>query len=436
MNQPLTLGSLFDGSGGFPLAAKNSGIWPVWASEVEPFPILVTTKRLSHMTHVGDVSKLDGAAVEPVDIITFGSPCQDLSIAGRRAGLDGAKSNLFFEAIRIIKQMRKATNGQYPRFAVWENVPGAFSSNKGDDFHDVLKHLTAICDETAAADLPRPKRWERAGAVVGDGYSLAWRMLDAQFFGVPQRRRRIFLIADFGSERAHEILFDPHQLPHPPGEGKEIQQTPPTPVGESTTGAGAAYALRMRQGKPGGGKGPLIQTELSGTLATGNDQTVFQPVAFGFNAIRPKWGRIGKYGYPLNVAKTLDTKGTCPDGAQGGIAVIDESTERTHVVRRLTPVECARLQGFPDEWAENLIITEPTSEQLEFWQQVHDTWGGICGRKMRKTEKQIRAWLANPFSKTAVFKLWGNGVALPVVEHVLTGIRQQVDKERQAAENR
>ncbi|MCI6574733.1 DNA cytosine methyltransferase [Corynebacterium kozikiae] len=428
-HQPLTLGSLFDGSGGFPLAAKNTGIWPVWASEVEPFPILVTSRRLKYLTHVGDVSKLDGGRVEPVDIITFGSPCQDLSIAGRRAGLEGNKSNLFFEAIRVIKEMRDATGGQYPRFAVWENVPGAFSSNKGDDFHDVLKHLTAIIDEQAAAELPRPQRWERAGAIVGDGYSLAWRVLDAQFFGVPQRRRRIFLIADFGSQRAPEILFDPHQLSNSAGQSEEVQQATTTPAGNGAEGTSKAYCLRMRQGKPGGGKGPLIQTELSGTLATGNDQTVFAPVAYGFNAIRPKWGRVGKYGYPLDIAKTLDTKGTCPDGAQGGIAVVDEH-ERTHVVRRLTPVECARLQGFPDEWAENLGYSDPTDEQLVFWQQVFDTWGTICGLKTRKTKKQIRAWLADPFSKTAVFKLWGNGVALPVVEHVLTGIRELVEAEQ------
>ncbi|WP_114950109.1 DNA cytosine methyltransferase [Trueperella pyogenes] len=428
MTTTLTLGSLFDGSGGFPLAAKHSGIWPVWASEVEPFPILVTSRRLPHMTHIGDVTAVDGAEVEPVNIISFGSPCQDLSIAGRRAGLDGSRSNLFFHAIRIIKEMRQATDAQYPRFAIWENVPGAFSSNKGDDFHDVLKHFIAICDQSAADELPRPNRWERAGAIVGEGFSLAWRVLDAQYFGVPQRRRRIFLVADFGSRRAPEILFDPHQLSDAPDEGTEISATASTDSGTSIEGAGRAYALRMRQGKPGGGKGPLVQTELSGTLATGNDQTLFEPVPFGFNAIRPKWGRVGKFGYTMDVAKTLDTKGMIPDGAQGGIAIVDHDA-RTHVVRRLTPIECARLQGFPDVWAENLAITDPTDEQLEFWQSVHDRWADISGLKTRKSQKQIRAWLANPMSKTAVFKLWGNGVAFPVVQHVLNGIRQLVESE-------
>lgn len=130
----LTLGSLFDGSGGFPLGGLMNGITPLWASEVEPFPIRVTTRRFPNMMHLGDVSVLDGAELPPVDIITFGSPCQDMSIAGKRSGLDGSRSSLFYEAIRIVKEMRCATNGKYPRYIVWENVPGAFSSNKGEDF--------------------------------------------------------------------------------------------------------------------------------------------------------------------------------------------------------------------------------------------------------------------------------------------------------------
>ena len=134
----LTLGSLFDGIAGFPLASIYAGMKPVWASEIEPFPIRVVRKRLPGMKHYGDIHNLDGAELEPVDVITFGSPCQDLSVAGRRNGLDGARSSLFFEAVRIIKEMRKATNGMYPKWAVWENVPGALSSNDGQDFRTVL----------------------------------------------------------------------------------------------------------------------------------------------------------------------------------------------------------------------------------------------------------------------------------------------------------
>jgi hypothetical protein len=140
----LTLGSLFDGSGGFPLGGLLCGIEPLWASEIEPFPIRVTTKRIPQMKHYGDISKLNGANLPPVDIITFGSPCTDMSVAGKRAGLDGEQSVLFYEAIRIIKEMRCKTNGRYPRYAVWENVPGAFSSNKGADFRAVLEAVIGV----------------------------------------------------------------------------------------------------------------------------------------------------------------------------------------------------------------------------------------------------------------------------------------------------
>ena len=144
MNKTLTLGSLFDGSGGFPLGGLLAGITPVWASEIEPFPIRVTTKRLPFMKHYGNISAMDGGKIEPVDIITFGSPCQDMSVAGRRDGLDGSRSSLFYEAVRIIKEMRCATDGRYPRYIVWENVPGAFSSNKGEDFKAVLRTLSSL----------------------------------------------------------------------------------------------------------------------------------------------------------------------------------------------------------------------------------------------------------------------------------------------------
>ena len=210
MNDKLTLGSLFDGSGGFPLAGLLSGVTPVWASEIEPFPIRVTTKRLQFMKHYGDISAMNGGKVEPVDIITFGSPCQDMSVAGKRAGLDGSRSNLFYEAVRIIKEMRCATDGKYPKYVVWENVPGAFSSNKGDDFRCVLESVCQIKDETAV--ISQPDKWFPAGEIVGDDFSVAWRVLDAQYWGVPQRRKRIFLVADFAGRRAGKILFESEGL--------------------------------------------------------------------------------------------------------------------------------------------------------------------------------------------------------------------------------
>ena len=210
MSKNLTLGSLFDGSGGFPLAGLLSGITPVWASEIEPFPIRVTTKRLPFMKHYGDISVMNGTEIEPVDIITFGSPCQDMSVAGKRAGLDGSRSNLFYEAVRIIKEMRCATNDRYPRYIVWENVPGAFSSNKGDDFRCVLESVCQIKDETAVVS--QPDKWFPAGEILGDDFSVAWRVLDAQYWGVPQRRKRIFLVADFAGRRAGKILFESEGL--------------------------------------------------------------------------------------------------------------------------------------------------------------------------------------------------------------------------------
>lgn len=204
----MKLGSLFDGSGGFPLGGLFHGIEPVWASEIEPFPIRVTTSRFPKMKHYGDISKINGADIEPVDIITFGSPCTDLSVAGKREGLDGEKSTLFYQAIRITKEMREKTNGKFPRFIVWENVPGAFSSNKGEDFRTVLEEISKVKDKTVFIPEPKNGKWTIAGEIMGDGFSVVWRTIDAQYFGVAQRRRRIYLVADFAGERASEVLFE------------------------------------------------------------------------------------------------------------------------------------------------------------------------------------------------------------------------------------
>lgn len=203
----MKLGSLFDGIGGWMLAAIRHGITPVWASEIEPFPISVTKRHFPNVVHLGDVKNIDGADIEPVHVITFGSPCQDLSIAGKREGLGGERSGLFLEAIRIIKEMREVTNGPYPRFIVWENVPGAFSSNRGLDFKTVL-------EEIAEAEIPMPAsgKWAQSGMVRSSRADIAWRVLDAQYWGVSQRRKRIFLVADFRGRRAAEILFKPESL--------------------------------------------------------------------------------------------------------------------------------------------------------------------------------------------------------------------------------
>lgn len=245
MKNELTLGSLFDGSGGFPLGGMLAGITPLWASEIEPFAVRVTTKRLPQMKHYGDVSSLNGAELPLVDIITFGSPCQDMSIAGKRSGLDGSRSSLFYEAVRIIKEMRCATNGKYPRFCVWENVPGAFSSNKGEDFRCVLESLCRVRDETVS--VPRHEKWSAAGNIVADGFSIAWRVLDAQYWGVPQRRKRIYLVTDFDGECAGKILFESEGLSGYSAEGFKTWQRAAA-AAESGAGTTSAVCLNDQGG--------------------------------------------------------------------------------------------------------------------------------------------------------------------------------------------
>ena len=294
----LKLGSLFDGSGGFPLAGTLCGIEPIWASEVEPYPIAVTTTRFQNMKHLGDISKINGAEIEPVDIITFGSPCQDLSVAGKRAGLkhedngddETTRSGLFIEAVRIIKEMREKTNGEYPRYAVWENVPGAFSSNKGEDFRIVLEELVKVVEPTAV--MPEVPRfgWAYADSYSGDGWSLAYRVLDAQYWGVPQRRRRIYLVADFGGQRAREILFEREGLRGYFTEGrtpwKATSSDAERSVGADDRKGEIPYTLKIRSGVSvdsygkAAGKGALIQKNLSATLGVSQDQYLFQPIGF------------------------------------------------------------------------------------------------------------------------------------------------------------
>ena len=685
----LTLGSLFDGSGGFPLAGILAGIKPVWSSEIEPFAIRVTTKRLPDVKHYGDVSALSGADLEPVDIITFGSPCQDLSIAGKRSGLDGSRSGLFFEAIRIVKEMREKTNGEKPRFVVWENVPGAFSSNKGEDFKAVLEEIVRI-KEPEAPPLPPPEkgRWPYADCCLGDGWSVAYRVLDAQYWGVPQRRARIFLVADFAGGRAPEILFKSEgvsrysaesfrerkgtagdlkegigaagradergrvilndqggsrmdvsedvvstlraEAHHPPvvmDEGKPAaagfctehsanarsigyeEETSPTlragvvpaaialdyhpadsriGIGEpekiqtrtSRMGTGGnnvplvmdgahqelpPQTLKIRSGCEGGGKGAQVQVEKSATLGCNNDQTVFVPYGICSKASHAMLSANPHTGfYEADTARTLDQNGGRPDCSQGGIAVVAFSqnqrdevrdlknvagalaaepgtkqqtyvlqgsmigradkngpqgdgvnedvsftldtsdrhavaycmtageftrvgaeqsppimardykdpnvvikedngrdtdkeaeggtlcmatgqanaeiredlcptlscnheapiiTEPYYIVRRLTPTECARLQGFPDGWCADLGTSDPADAEIAFWTDVFETHRkAVTGAKKPKTEKQIRKWLADPYSDSAEYRLWGNGVSLPICYFVLSGI--------------
>lgn len=286
--EDVKLGSLFDGGGTMPLCAVMCGGRAVWASEVEPYPIAVTRTHLPHMKHLGSVKDVRGDKIEPVDIITFGSPCQDLSIAGKRAGLGGGRSGLFWEAIRIIIEMLVATNGKYPRFVIWENVPGALSSNGGKDFETVLNELLRIRGFAGGrADKPilQHGKW---GGFANYG-AVAYRIVNAQYWGIPQRRRRVYAVCDTRRESAGVVAFE--------RKGTQWDFNPCIPKGEEIAGLTAdcyswhdrmvasrpagggqhgAYTVKIRSGCEGGGKGALVQKELSATLATHQDQTLFE----------------------------------------------------------------------------------------------------------------------------------------------------------------
>ena len=539
----LTLGSLFDGSGGFPLGGLLAGVTPVWASEIEPFPIRVTTRRFPTMKHYGDISRMDGGKIEPVDIITFGSPCTDMSIAGKRAGLDGAQSSLFYQAIRIIQEMRCATNGRYPRWICWENVVGAFSSNRGFDFKAVLEAVIGISEPGAEVPMPPKDRWPYADIYMGERWSVAYRTFDAQHWGVPQRRRRVYLVADFAARGAGRVLFESEGLSgysaegfrswqraargspagsgaaggiclndqggsrmdisqgvtatlraqehgHPPciveqngvvfeNHSQDTRYVGPlntAPTVSATYGTGGnnqpfvvgeaptPKTLKIRSGCEGGGKGALIQEDKSATLSCNNDQTVFVPCQDADAAVRAfSIGAAFSAGmlsenpragiYEADTSRTLDQGGGNPACNQGGIAVvggptyamtpctftqIDKEKAPTlnardykdptfvnsgYYVRRLTPTECARLQGFPDWWCAGLETPEPTEADIESWSAIWETHRKlVSGSPRPKSRNQIVKWLKAPHSDSAEYKMWGNGVALPNVFFVLAGI--------------
>ena len=403
----LTLGSLFDGIGGFPYAATFYGITPVWASEVDPRCISVTQHHFPDMEHVGDITELDGAKLTPVDIITFGSPCQDLSVAGRRAGLQGERSGLFWEAIRIIDEMRGATNGKYPKWAIWENVPGALSSGKGADFATVLSAFTKT-----EVPLPPFGKWANAGMVRGNGIKLAWCVYNAQYFGVPQRRRRIFLIANFTDECAGEILFVPKSLSgyfaarsaarktvaanavesiSPPIEDLNKQDRiavvhPDASAILCTSSAGTShtaetgsevdfcvtYAIQATTiGRKGnyGSKGLGVSDGACYTLTTGDPHAVC-------------YRRSGFAGYEEGIGTLLASGGAVGGGSEN---LIVTPPPPEYIVRRLTPMECERLQGFPDHW---------TAIEHK----------------------------GKPMSDTARYMMLGNSVAIPCVAYIFQGI--------------
>lgn len=450
----MKLMSLFDGSGGFPLAASLCGIEPVYAAEVEPYPIAVTKNRFPKMKHLGDVSKVKGGEIEPVDIITFGSPCQDMSIAGKRAGLKHAdmgddettRSGLFLEAIRIIKEMREATNGVYPRYAIWENVPGAFSSNRGEDFRTVLEEFIRVKEKDAVMpDVPKAG-WPYADCYSGNGWSLAYRVFDAQYWGVPQRRRRIYLVADFRGGRAGEILFKREGL-----RGHTAQS--------GTQGQETARCAKNSVETAIGGVDRYNQSFLSGLAQTlrasgGGDctPTVLAPVAVychqGNGIDRADTAGCNGKGWKEDTSYTLNTidKPAVVCAQKSYTEFKDESTLSTlkatggnygggsenivvknYIVRHLTPTECARLQGFPSWWGIVNPVENLTDEDYAFWLDVRNTYAEINGKATKEyTREQMLAWYNKLHSDSAEYKMWGNGIALPNALYVMQGIAEVV----------
>ena len=438
----MTLGSLFDGSGGFPLAGALAGIEPVWAAEVEPYPIAVTRSRFPMMQHLGSVTEVHGDKVQPVDVITFGSPCQDLSVAGKRAGIhDGQRSNLFFEAIRIIKEMREATNGRYPAFAVWENVPGAFSSNRGEDFRCVLEELAQIAGGEVSIPRPAGGKWHHAGEIVGDGYSIAWRVLDAQYWGVPQRRKRIYLVADFAGERAGKILFERDGMRGHPAPGRATGQGAAADAPGSTGGSRGIECLNpwdyqnKRIYQPEGVYPTL--TAMNGGSAN-NQAIIYALDSMPSNSMKSSNPRSGFH--EETVAKTLQAGGVDPTCNQGGNVIVepvyalqgDGKPPRRYIIRRLTPLECNRLQGFPDGWGIHDHKDSLTGEEFVFWMNVYMTYARINGKKPRAhTAKSLTQWYNRLHTDSAEYKMWGNGIALPCAEYVMEGIAEELKEAAQ-----
>ena len=323
-----TLGSLFDGIGVFPLAAARHGIRPLWASEIEPAPISITKRHFPGMAHVGDVTKLKGGELPPVDVLTFGSPCQNLSQIGNRDGLAGEQSGLFYEAMRIINEMREATNGRYPTFAVWENVQGAFSSNGGSDFRAVLETFA-----NGALPVPDSGKWAPAGMVPGACPCIAWRLLDSQHFRSAQSRRRVFLVADYRGQRAGEILFNPLPLHQILADGEESGLPVPGAGGGCASETGRPYAeVRCFHGR-----------KMRGGVQY-RDPRMFLSA-------------VGKPGRP------------CPTLLSGDMQIIavhyPDAPEKDHI-RKLTPTEFEILMGVPIGWTRYGHDGKPISESARY----------------------------------------------------------------------
>lgn len=520
----MKMGSLFSGSGGFELAGEHAGIRTVWESEIEPLPMRVTQVRFPDAQQLGDISRINGALLEPVDIVAGGSPCQDMSVAGNRAGLDGTQSVLFREYVRIVKEMR-LEHGK-PRFMVWENVLGAFSSNKGEDFRCVLTEIIRIAEDGVSVPRPSGGKWKPAGGIMGDGYSVAWRVLDAQYWGVPQRRKRIYLVADFAGGCAGEILFERKSLFRDTAQGREAGEETPRDTAGCTGMSGGVVCYDI-------GDRRRVATPNENIMGTGGNNVPIIikniPKAYGICSMESnamKSGNPDSGFYEAETSRTIDCRGGNPVCNQGGMVILDKSPAYAiqgnmigradkngpngkgvnkdvsftltaldrhgvayaigrdnvtaweekaqtltagelpggvmhtvfpdksgtltakmskgnggsvgdecynlvavdYIVRRLTPLECGRLQGFPDDWVDGVSDEDPDKKTVQFWMDAWAEWWALAGRekgvKRPKDEKAVRRWLKNPVSDTALYKMWGNGIALPCAQYVFEGIKE------------
>ena len=520
-----TIGSLFDGSGGFPLAASMCGGVPVWASEIEPYPIAVTKSRFPQMEHLGDISKINGAEIEPVDVITFGSPCQDMSVAnaGKRAGLkheaigddETTRSGLFMEAVRVAIEMRRATNGKYPKFMLWENVPGAFSSNKGEDFRIVLEELIKIVEPYAVMPSVPSGGWAYADCYIGDGWSLAYRVFDAQYWGVPQRRRRIHLILDLTGQRAGEILFEREgvrgyfETSRTPWQGTTTDAERSIGAGDRTGECVAYFAPKSLR------EGNWAESTIHGALRANESRSshcvcVRTMASSAANAEADRdsgsadrpgecltpWDSQARRVFPLNgIIGTLQARSSSGQNQQAVLApvceyrtpegycktpemtlpflpycvpfcsrcydargngdgeivptiagdhnrrVTDYTTVVTepvyckqptrYIVRRLTPLECARLQGFPDEWGHPDYKESLTNDEYAFWMGVRNVHAVINGKQEKQyTREQMVKWYNGLHTDSAEYKMWGNGIALPPALYCMQGIAEAFGQKR------
>ena len=413
------------------------------------------------MKHLGDITQITGDTIAPVNVIIGGSPCQDLSIAGKRAGLAGEMSGLFTEQIRIVKEMRKKHGTDYPRFMVWENVPGALSSNKGEDFRIVLEETARIAEADAVIPRPPKGKWKNRGCIMGDGWSIAWRILDAQFWGVPQRRRRIALVADFGGESAPEILFERKGVSGYTPQGFRPRQGT---AGDFEESAGATGCVCLND--QGGGRmdvpedvaatlraeshgHPPCVMRAAGSAEKRPDQAVYDARGNGGGMIAPTLtgdhqNRVTDYtaiciqgncvdrpnsascngkGWKKDTSYTLNTVDRhavmCMAHGQANAEIMrnlsptlncdheqpivmsvhqnGDGEKSNMIVRRLTPLECERLQGFPDGWT-NI--------------------GDYIDSKGKKKHT----------SDTARYRALGNSIALPPWRWVLKRLCNQYDR--------